>query len=768
MGSIKEAALRLSLVDAVSGPAKRVLASMKTVQAGIRQFNRNADAANQAFRGAVAEAALFGATLIVPIRAAARLEDAMADVAKVSSLSGEALAGLRSRLIQISREVPMAADELAGLAAELAAAGTADEDLERMTMLVARAGTAFGITGQEAGENLGKIRAALGLTVPETEQLADQMNALSDGTASSATDLLDFQRRVGSMGKQYGYTTDQVLAVGSAMISAGATAEQAATGFQAVGRALVKGSAATGTQEKAYKRLGLTSKVVAKSMAKDALETTQDVLKRIRDLPAWERASVMNQLFGDEARTFLPLVENTGLLGDSLKILADEGRVSGSVMREFQTRIGTTSGKLKILRNRAMAAGIAFGNALLPAIKDGADGLGGYVDQTSKFIETNQELVARVAKVSAGMVAARVALTGVRAGMYALVRPSNLLIAGLGYLAYTNFDQLSGAFRELKALATDLAGTQFVKSFMAGAGESLKAMGEGAQRLIGALRELSVEGSGLRAWLDSMEGGGWGAALGKDAVSLGALGAAAGAVGMAVGPLRTFGRVVLWLSGIKPALGLLKWMRGMGKASSQLSTAGAEAGTRFGTSFAGAARAAIARAGLGAWLVSDLVAAIPSNPAEFEKFVQGNATRWQGYNKWLEDNVGTPRTWLGLDKPATPSSPGLYSSMAMDAARGARSLGFGRSTENLPGKTADDLYMGYRGGGGGNTQVNAPVEVPISVVLNGVMLDQVISIVRTTAGDTARRVFGEMQSSLDAQLNRSSQTQFGGIEPYGD
>lgn len=131
-------------------------------------------------------------------------------------------------------------------------------------------------------------------------------------------------------------------------------------------------------------------------------------------------------------------------------------------------------------------------------------------------------------------------------------------------------------------------------------------------------------------------------------------------------------------------------------------------------------------------------------------------TAYEAY-KYADDNI-----------PYRPLPPGASSAMAMDAARGARSLGFGGSTENLPGKTADDLYAGYKGSGGRTTQVNAPIEAPISVVLNGVMVDQVLSIVRTTAGDTARRVFGEMQSALDAQLKRSSQTQFGGIKPYGD
>ncbi|MGI2031399.1 phage tail tape measure protein [Rhizobium panacihumi] len=639
--SVRDAVLRLKLIDGVTGPAKAAALAIKTVSGAVTAFNARAAAANAAFQGQAFQAVAIGAAMLQPIRAAARLEDAMADVRKVSDLSDSQLQRLRGTLIQLSRETPMAADELAGLAAELAAAGVPTSDLEGMTKLVARAGTAFGITGQQAGENLGKIRAALQLTTAQTERYADVVNALSDATASSAPDLLDFSRRVGSMGEQYGFSIDQTLAIGSAMISAGATAEQASTGFQAVGRALVKGNAATSTQDKAYKRLGLTSKNVAKSMAKDALGTTQDVLARIRKLPDWERASVVNQLFGDEGRTFLPLIENTGLLADSLKVLADEGKISGSVLREFETRINTTSGKAKQLRNRVMAAGIAFGNALLPSIRDTADALGPLVDRTSKFIESNEEMVAKVAKVGLGLAATRLAMTGLRAGMFALLRPTNLLLAGLGYLAYQNFDSISAALTDLKALATDLAGTKFVQSFLEGAGSALNTMGEGAQKVVAALREMSAEGGALRAWLDSVDGAGWGQTLGAVAVGLGAVAASAALLGPILRPVGALVRLIARLA---------KVSGGVKATAAALDQVNASA-----TRAQGIRRPGIWSMAFGALGAIDLVNNIPSDKDELAAFMEENRKRSEGWNQWLEKNVGSPRSWLGLDKPSEPA-----------------------------------------------------------------------------------------------------------------
>ncbi|MBU2326851.1 MAG: phage tail tape measure protein [Alphaproteobacteria bacterium] len=764
MNTLKTAALQLKLIDNVSGPAGLVTKAMAGLNGAVDAFNANRLAANRAFMDATWQAGALAAGLVVPIRAASRLEDAMADVRKVTELSDQALAGLRSRLIQISRETPLSADELANLAAELAAAEVASADLEKMTLLAARSATAWGITGPEAATNLAKVRTALGMTNAETERYADQINALSDATASTAPDLLDFGRRVGSMGKMFGFTTEQTLAIGSAMISAGATSEQAATGFQAVGRALVKGVAATSTQEEAFERLGLKSTEVAKAMSDDALGTVEDVLSRVRNLPDWERASVMNQLFGDEARTFLPLVENTGLLSKTLGVLADEGLVANSVLREFEKRISTTSGKARQLRNRITAAGIAFGNALLPSVQDGSDVLGVYADRVSGLIERNPELVKRLTLTTAGLVAMRLAATGARMALFNVLRPTNLLIAGLGYLAFTNFDSLQAALKDLVALGKDLAGTALAKSFLEGAGKSLEAMGRGAQQLVGALRELTAEGSGLRAWLDSVDGAGTGAALGAVAVGLGSILAATVALRPIIRPLAALVRLVSRLArlgaGLKGTAEGVKAVAAAGAAAGGGKAAGAAAGAVAGAGDGrkGAGLATWLGRGLAAWSAYDLIASIPSGEAELKQFMEANRKRAEGMNAWLESNVGTPRQWAGVPDKAAGAHPGVYQQLALQQANNARAAGLGRTTDNLPGKTADDLAL----------NVQAPVDTQVTVQLHGVMVEQVLDVVKKTAKQVVDQAMSQMQGALNSQLSRSSQTAFGGVKPYGD
>ncbi len=653
-GGVREAKLRMSLVDDVSATAKSIMATLKRLDRTVKSFNQAREAANTNFRNAALQAAAFSAALVVPVRAAAKLEDAMADLRKVTSLSDDQLTGLRKSFIDISKTSPMAADSVAELAASLAAAGIADKDLLEVTKLAQRAAIAFGLSTDEAGDSLAKIKTQLGLTVPELEHFTDAANALGNTTASKEKDLVEFAKRTGSMGKVAGFTADQILAIGSAQISAGAETELAATGFQAFVRATTAGVNATKKQQQAWKSIGLTAGGVSKSMSKNAMGAMLDIFQRLQKLPADKRFQTFNSLFGDEGRTMLPFIENLGLITQNLDTLADSAKIAGSAQKEFDTRIGTTSGKLAMLRNRAMAVAISFGSALLPSIRDTADALSPLLDRAGAFVDSNQEMVARLTKVTAGMIAARVAITGLKAGMLNLLRPTNLLIAGLGYLAYQSFDDIAGALRELQTAASQLASTQFGEGFIKGAREALEGMASSARELAGYLASISKEGSDLRAWLDSVAGANAGEMLGKVTVAFGALVASMALLGPVLRPLRS---LVGLVAGLSRASG------GVRAAASSLEAVNAAA-MKAGT----IKRPSIWSMLLAADSMIDVVDNIPKDSEEFKKFVDENYKRSEALNSWIEKNIGTPRSWLdnltGGGKPKADPAKGARDELA--------------------------------------------------------------------------------------------------------
>lgn len=407
--------LIVQLIDQISAPARGAAAAVRELQT---MANRNAMQMN-AMRGQMVDAAAAGLALArglsQPVQQAMAFESAMADVAKVSDFSEAALNGFGKDLRRLATsEIPMAVTELAALSENAAASGIAGEDLLDFTRMTAKAALAWGVSGGQAGEDLAKIREALRLNIDETMTYADAINHLADNTASQAPDLVKFTRYVAAQGEFYGYSKEQTLAFGSAMISAGAETEVAATSFRNMGRALTKGAGATDRMKKAYQTLGLDATKVAKSMQEDAVGTTMEVIKRLGQLPKEMQASIMSDLFGDEARALAPLLGNLELVERTLGYVNDEAAYAGSVQAEFEKRLKTTEFSLQRLKNQVTDVAMSIGNALLPVIRTAADVFGPYLLAMSDWISANEEIVRTVIGIVAGIVALRVGVIAAR------------------------------------------------------------------------------------------------------------------------------------------------------------------------------------------------------------------------------------------------------------------------------------------------------------------------------------------------------------------
>jgi len=409
------AALIVSLIDKVTGPARAVSRSMSALNAASRANARQMAAVRGEMLGAVGAAYVMARAISAPVSAAMEFESAMADVRKVVDFeTPQQFKQLSSDIISLSQELPIAATGIADIVAAAGQAGMAGAELLEFAEMAAKVGVAFDISADLSGEALAKIKTALNLSVGETGALADAINHLTNNMASSAPDMIDFMRRAGAVGQQYGFAAAETAAIGSAMIAAGAQANVAATSFRNVGRALTKGAAATKAQNKAFSALGLEATAVAKSMQEDATGTLQDVLERIRALPKEIQAATLSQLFGDEARALAPLVENLQLYEEALGSVADQSTYLGSAEAEYAQRADTSANKLQLLQNQMQSVAISIGNALLPAVVSVAEALGPMLAAIGQFAQDHPQIVAAAAAIAGGLVALNVAAIATR------------------------------------------------------------------------------------------------------------------------------------------------------------------------------------------------------------------------------------------------------------------------------------------------------------------------------------------------------------------
>ena len=466
--------LLVRLIDGVSGPARKAAQALagignaargingaqRSVRAAIERNNVALDAARGRMMDAVVAGYALKRALGAPTGAAMRFESAMADVAKVSNFDDAGIAkyGRQLRKLAVS-EIPMAVEELAALSAAAAQSGVADAELFDFTRLTAKAAIAWEMNGAAAGEALAKIKTQLSLTTSQTALYADAINTLSDNSAASAADLVDYVKRVAAQGEFFGFSKEATLAFGSAMVGTGAQSEVAATSFRNMGRALTKGASATKRTRAAYKTLGLDAVKVSKSMQKNAVGTTLEVIERLGKLPEYMQASVMSDLFGDEARSLAPLLNNVDILKQSLALVADEQKYAGSVGKEFERRARTAEYALQRFKSQINEVGLVIGGALLPALKDIMAALGPIVLEFARFAEANPVLTRNVVAAAAALVGFRVAANAISwLGLVGKGGALSMLAGGFSAIRFGAVAVSTMFAGPLKAAVTGLAG----------------------------------------------------------------------------------------------------------------------------------------------------------------------------------------------------------------------------------------------------------------------------------------------------------------------
>ncbi|MCG3266122.1 phage tail tape measure protein [Yoonia sp. I 8.24] len=412
---------------------QRLKVMQDRITAGRAQMDRAlARSANLSFVGnaSMATGRRMLSGLAAPVMQAVEFESAMSDVRKVVDFeSPAAFRAMSDDIMELSTRIPIAATGLAEIVAAGGQSGIAQDDLARFAEMAAKIGVAFDISAGQSGEAMASIKTAMALDLDQTGSLFDAMNHLSNNSAARADQTLQFLNRAGADGANFGFDSNETLAIGAAMIAAGAGADTAATSFRNMGRALVRGEGATDRQSAAMTRLGLNSADVARAMQEDAVGTTMDVMQRLNELPDHLRATVMSDLFGDEARELTKLMNNMQLMPDMLALVADETQYLGSAEAEYAERSRTTANNMQLLRNQTTRLGVSIGEVVLPPLND-------LLAKSQVFIDKMVTWTKEHPKLTKWLVISGVALGGMAIAGGAMLTAAAGLIGTLAVLRF--------------------------------------------------------------------------------------------------------------------------------------------------------------------------------------------------------------------------------------------------------------------------------------------------------------------------------------------
>lgn len=325
---------------------------------------------------------------------AVRFESSMADVKKVVNFdTPEQFKEMGNDILNMSKNIPMAADDLAKIVAAGGQAGIARTDLTAFAESAAKMGVAFDITADQAGDMMAKWRTAFKMSQTQVVELADKINYLGNTTAASAPLISDVVTRVGPLGEVGGLASGEIAALGASMISAGVQSEVAATGLKNMILALSSGSGATKTQAAAFEKLGLNAEDMATMMQTDARGAILQVLEAIQRLDKADQATVLSQLFGKESiGSIAPLLSNLDGVKDNFDKVANSASYAGSMQGEFDAKSKTTANSMQLMKNRLDAAKIAIGQGLIPVMTPMLEMLGNATGYIASFAQSHEGL----------------------------------------------------------------------------------------------------------------------------------------------------------------------------------------------------------------------------------------------------------------------------------------------------------------------------------------------------------------------------------------
>ena len=259
------------------------------------------------------------------------------------------------------------------------------------TKQVARFSVAYGLPIARSAEVLGKLRSQLEMTSVEFEKFGDLMNTVANTFSLSEKEILETARRQAGLVKSI---TDKAgpkgdvkqgikdfVSISAAQLAVGTPKEVAATGLRTL---LARLSIQPKDTKKALKRLGFNAKRIKRQLPEDLFGTIREVLGRIAQLPAHERAGVLGQLAGMKTfDAFSRLLGNIGMLDEVRGVVMSRERLT--MLMEYNRRIKTLNSLLQITANVVADLSDSLVKYWDPSIRSALK----WVRQLSKNLEGN-------------------------------------------------------------------------------------------------------------------------------------------------------------------------------------------------------------------------------------------------------------------------------------------------------------------------------------------------------------------------------------------
>ncbi len=312
----------------------------------------------------------FGAS----VKAAVDYEQALAGVAKTTNLSGAELNKMSDEITGMSKQMPFAATEIAGVAEAAGQLGVKKSDITDFTKTMLDMSVATNLTSEEVATEFARFANAAGMPIDKVDRLGASVVALGNTTATTEKEIVEMGQRLAGAGSQAGFSADQIMSISAAMSSVGIEAEAGGTAMTQIFNKMTKATAEGGeTLDNFGKTAGMTGKEFAETWEANPTKALSAFVKGLSNTEGGAKG-VLKALDSvgikgiREADTIRRLSNNHTVLDKALRTGAKGWKENNALTNEAKTRYKTMGSQLQIFKNQLFALGKDIGNVIAPVV----------------------------------------------------------------------------------------------------------------------------------------------------------------------------------------------------------------------------------------------------------------------------------------------------------------------------------------------------------------------------------------------------------------
>lgn len=310
------------------------------------------------------------------VKAASDFESAFAGVRKTVDATEEEFTYFRQEILNMSKEMPQAATEIAGVAEAAGQLGIQNDAILGFTKTMVDMGVATNMSSEDAAMALARLATITQMNQQDFDRLGATIVGLGNNLAATESEIVEMALRLAGAGSTIGMTEAQILSFAGSLAAVGINAEAGGSAFSKLMINIANEVATGGDKLQDFANVAEMSvsefQQAFQEDAAGAIVSFVEGLGRMQE-SGQNVFGTLEDLGLTEVRLRDALLRAAGagdLFRESLELGNKAWEENTALTDEAAQRYGTFESQLQIFWNNLKAIAITLGEALIPALLD--------------------------------------------------------------------------------------------------------------------------------------------------------------------------------------------------------------------------------------------------------------------------------------------------------------------------------------------------------------------------------------------------------------